>query len=453
MLISWIKDKTRKKNTEKKEQTGNAEKIIVRYELKESTKKLSNPGCGWYHMYSFDLSKENALYIACEEEVIVLLRIDIHGFRNGEITNEALEKADNIISFFAENKKEIILRIVYDTEGKGITNEPTSINIVKQHMFQLGKIIEKHKSEILVHQGIFVGSWGEMHSSRFLSKACMCELVKTLAEASSYTCPIALRKPSQYRQIEDDKINKGLLTLFNDGMLGSETDLGTYSENENVSGCEEALSREEELKWQCIKMQESFCGGEALCNISGKKNASWNEAADVFAKMHISYLNSTYQKELLEEWKKQKTTWNSEKMTGYEYIGSHLGYRFTVENVSMAVNKNLSKEDTYSKKLRITVKNTGFANLCEEAQCCLIIEDEAGITSLKSETNPNPSKWNSNTQTLLEWDISEWEEKKENLKIYLKLERSLDKQNIAFANEEENSEEKGLLIYSGAILL
>lgn len=37
-------------------------------QLKESTRALKNPGCGWYHIYTFDLSKENFLYIDCEEE-------------------------------------------------------------------------------------------------------------------------------------------------------------------------------------------------------------------------------------------------------------------------------------------------------------------------------------------------------------------------------------------------
>ena len=88
-------------------------------QLKESTRALKNPGCGWYHIYTFDLSKENFLYIDCEEEELVLLLIDIHAFRGCEqIPKEALEYFSSILTFFEEHDKGIILRIVYDTKDE-----------------------------------------------------------------------------------------------------------------------------------------------------------------------------------------------------------------------------------------------------------------------------------------------------------------------------------------------
>ncbi len=70
-------------------------------QLKESTRALKNPGCGWYHIYTFDLSKESFLYIDCEEEELVLLLIDIHAFRGCEqIPKEALEYFSSILTFF-----------------------------------------------------------------------------------------------------------------------------------------------------------------------------------------------------------------------------------------------------------------------------------------------------------------------------------------------------------------
>lgn len=202
-------------------------------QLKESTRALKNPGCGWYHIYTFDLSKENFLYIDCEEEELVLLLIDIHAFRGCEqIPKEALECFSSILTFFEEHDKGIILRIVYDTKGRGMENEPSSIKIVKSHMKQLGSIICEHTSEkeslpgkILVHQGLFVGSWGEMHGSKFLSEARMKELSDTFLEATKGSCPIAVRKPVQLRsiveQLELEKKKKTAfsLTLFNDGIL------------------------------------------------------------------------------------------------------------------------------------------------------------------------------------------------------------------------------------------
>ena len=113
-------------------------------------------------------------------------------------------------------------------------NEPSSIKIVKSHMKQLGSIICEHMSKkeslpgkILVHQGLFVGSWGEMHGSKFLSEARMKELSDTFLEATKGSCPIAVRKPVQLRQLSCQKTASNInFTLFNDAIFGSETDLG-----------------------------------------------------------------------------------------------------------------------------------------------------------------------------------------------------------------------------------
>ena len=158
-------------------------------------------------------------------------------------------------------------------------NEPSSIKIVKSHMKQLGSIICEHMGEkkslpgkILVHQGLFVGSWGEMHGSKFLTEARMKELSDTFLEATKGSCPIAVRKPVQLRsiveQLELEKKKKTAfsLTLFNDGIFGSETDLGTYGTEPRIdnSSNNRAWARQDELDWQETQMQRSFTGGEAV---------------------------------------------------------------------------------------------------------------------------------------------------------------------------------------------
>lgn len=116
--------------------------------------------------------------------------------------------------------------------------------------------------KILVHQGLFVGSWGEMHGSKFLSTAPMTELVQTLYEAIGGICPIAVRKPEQLRsiveQLELEKKTAVSLTLFNDGIFGSETDLGTYGTEPRIdnSSNNRAWARQDELDWQETQMPE-----------------------------------------------------------------------------------------------------------------------------------------------------------------------------------------------------
>lgn len=64
----------------------------------------------------------------------------------------------------------MILRVCYDTEGKGMEREPQRIFVVQRHMQALGSLAERYADAILTVQGVFVGSWGEMHTSRFCAR-------------------------------------------------------------------------------------------------------------------------------------------------------------------------------------------------------------------------------------------------------------------------------------------
>lgn len=438
-------------------------------QLKESTRALKNPGCGWYHIYTFDLSKENFLYIDCEEEELVLLLIDIHAFRGCEqIPKEAFEYFSSILTFFEQHDKGIILRIVYDTKGRGMENEPSSIKIVKSHMKQLGIIICEHMSKkeslpgkILVHQGLFVGSWGEMHGSKFLTEARMKELSDTFLEATKGICPIAVRKPVQLRQLSCKKTASSPLqnasntnfTLFNDAIFGSETDLGTYgiilksALPENSEREKTSWVREDELSWQQSFMQQSFCGGEVLGGMNTVSESSgntdypqrtldWNQVVADLAKMHVSYLNSIYSKEVLDDWKAHRIMWNGEEISEYDYIGRHMGYRFTVTQVK--ISKNV---------ITLTIKNTGFANLCEEAVCRLILtENNENVKAF--EIKSDPRTWNSGTDTVIESPILQevWTQQSQQTKLFLQLIRKKDGRIIEWANEEYDHKVGGVMM-------
>lgn len=478
MLKKWIQQRIQKN---KKIPAAKNEKEVC---LKESTRALKNPGCGWYHIYTFDLSKKSSnesFYIDCEEEELVLLLIDIHAFRCCEqIPKEALECFSSILTFFEQHDKGIILRIVYDTKGRGMENEPSSIKIVKSHMKQLGSIICEHTSEkkslpgkILVHQGLFVGSWGEMHGSKFLSEARMKELSDTFLEATKGSCPIAVRKPVQLRILSCQKNESNTnFTLFNDAIFGSETDLGTYGTirksgvPENSDKEKTPWAREYELTWQKTKLQQSFCGGEVLGGMntlsesSGNKDQSprtldWKQVVADLAKMHVSYLNSIYSKEVLDDWKAQRIMWNGEEISEYDYIGRHLGYRFTVTQVKISCvspeKKKQTQSDTQSQisenVITLTIKNNGFANLCEEAVCRLIIaENNENIKVF--EIKSDPRAWNSGTDTVIECRIPQeiWPQQSKQTKIFLQLIRKRDGRIIEWANEEYDHKAGGVIV-------
>ena len=394
--------------------------------LKEIPEKTANPGIGWYHLYTFDAGcAKPELYIACEEEEIVLLLIDIGAFRQKEISAEALLSVRQIFRFFVEHQKEMIIRFAYDTEGKGMEKEPESGELVLNHIRALGQIVKEYHKHIMVMQGILVGNWGEMHGSKFLSERWMIQLVQTVFEATDYSCALAVRKPSQLRCLsrQCDRRVAEKLTLFNDGMFGSQTDLGTYGSD--------GEDRKKELAWQEEYMRAHYVGGEALAeqNLEEMHCITGKEALADMKQMHLSYLNSVYQKELLDHWKKEELTWEHTQVSAYDYIGAHLGYRFVVRDVKW-------KKDS----ILIQIKNTGFANLCEEAVCRLVIRSEG--QEKEKEPDTDARTWDCQKEVILEVR-TEKEDRKKGKEYLLQLFRKKDGRRIRFANE---GAEEGVLL-------
>ena len=405
-------------------------------DFSESAGKIDNPSCGWYHVYSFAIQElsqmslkeaEGSLNVDSKYEQLVLVLIDIGAFRTRVMPKEAICYIEQIFQLFHSYKKQIILRVVYDRAGKGMEREPMERSLIETHMEQIGDIVLKYAEDILVIQGIFVGNWGEMHGSKFLDIRDMRELLCCLHRSVKGSCCLAVRTPSQWRKIMDSsrvfQELKGNMALFNDGLFGSSTDLGTYGEgNTPVRGCGPA-GRAEELEWQSTHMENLPNGGEA---VAAKKLVGYREAAEEMRKIHLCYLNSVWQEELLEFWRDEKVKepgcWMG--FSGYDYIGRHLGYRFVIRDARM-----FSLRCMY-----IELENIGFAGLYEEAECILIIETDDG-NIIQKIVDTDPCRWKSGQRKQFTVTLPDVEGKIEGLRIYLKLQRKRDGRSLYFANK------------------
>lgn len=461
----------------------NRKRKFQKNRLHESLEQIKNPGRGWYRIYTYDLAQElPELYIACEEETLALLLIDIGAFKNERISESALVYLEKILEFFEKNEKKVILRPVYDTTGHGMEREPGTLQIVKEHMQQLGEVIERYAENILVVQGIMVGDWGEMHGSKFLSDKHLKELTKEYITAMNQSCYLAVRTPRQWKTAAEsmDTHMRNCLVLFNDGIFGSETDLGTYASSDK---------RKQDLKWQYDSLGYGPVGGEAVADvrISGispgqdialdtmwdNGNMSFAESVDLdknsvmddLRKMHVTYLNSMHDQKLLDQWKAQTMKWNGSMISVYDYIGLHLGYRFIVRDATWtAVEKTVPggglRKHFMGKKekfLEVTVENSGFADLYDEAECIIYVKTSDGGSHICPETETesmieitrpecDARTWKSGTTSkikipadILEPYIEPEQDIQNGIKIYLQLRRKRDGMNIRFANADADN--------------
>lgn len=253
-------------------------------------------------------------------------------------------------------------------------------------MTQTADAVNSHKSCIYLLQGIFVGNCGEMNNSNYMSREHMEELVNHLASVTDPEIFLSVRTPAHWRTISQtymplenarafDGSVSSRLGLFNDGMLGSGNDLGTYGDRSLSLAADfsDKGTREEEINFQNTLCQFVPNGGEAV--LENPYNDFEAAVADL-SRMHVSYLNCDYDSAVLDKWK--NSVYNGDGcfkgVNGYDYIGEHLGYRYSF--LSSGCSFDTWRDETAT--LSLTIKNSGFSVSYRNFTSIITLINEAG---------------------------------------------------------------------------
>lgn len=359
----------------------------------ESRELFTNPRQGFYHMRGYRLSEEGPVNEDLRKDLekvsengLFLLQINLGNYQNIPLTSAALTHLRELLEAWSQGNRQLILRFVYDWDGNGLESEPEKLSTVLEHMSAAGSVVNEFTHSVFLLQGLFVGDYGEMHGSRFLSEQDMSVLAVHLSESVSPAIFLSVRTPAQLRSIlkKSDPLSEAeafsgtlaaRLGLFNDGMLGSITDTGTYGDTSSTAptGYAAKLDREGELQFQNSLNRFVPNGGEVI--IDNPYNDLESAIADL-SRMHVSYLNADYDSKVLDKWK--NSIYQGEDsfygMNGYDYISAHLGYRYTLKNCTI----NFRPIQDEEASLVITLENTGF--------CASYFPLEASV-SVRSEDN------------------------------------------------------------------
>lgn len=172
----------------------------------ESTKELQNPYIGWYTLRGYYLSEEkepnlSGLPSVSDQPGLTLLEINLHAYQNQPIGEKGLLQLNQILEAWKRSGSQLILRFVYDWDGKGEENEPEELHTILTHMEQTIPIVNDYKDCVYLLQGIFVGSYGEMHGTKFMGREDMLTLISTLDNLADSAIYLSVRTPAQLRTI------------------------------------------------------------------------------------------------------------------------------------------------------------------------------------------------------------------------------------------------------------
>ncbi|MCQ2496994.1 MAG: DUF4832 domain-containing protein [Lachnospiraceae bacterium] len=370
------------------------------------------------------------------EDSLVQLIINIGAVSKGYLEQVHYGRMEKIINYFRSRGKDIILRIVYDHEGHASEREPAFFANVLEHAGQVSEFLDSVSKEIFVFQGLLVGNWGEMHSSRFVDEDKLRKIEAEIEKGRGQEMFMAVRKPVQWRRIrriryDGNEPQPDGLGLFNDGMFGSDTDLGTYSlqGDREEMGWSQAWCREAEIAFQNHICRQVPNGGEALYDEAAFRKNQLPDYINELTRTHITYLNREHDKRILDYWKKEKlvstSVWNGESL--FDYIGAHLGYRFIIRSAA------LKKCNNVEYVISVTIENTGFANIYRA--CSIEIEYQGKNGVEKCIPDFDLRSCESGTKAVIRAVIAP-----ENGNIYISAKQLADGKTIYFANADRESE-------------
>ena len=326
-------------------------------DLRQAAGDVPNPGRGWYRIYTYTIGEGQSCDlppVLYETETLALVLIDIGAYRERPLEEEGLSLIDKILDCFAAGGKDIILRIAYDTQGKGLEREPSLFSKVQLHVRQLAPLLIRHSRHILVFQGLLIGSWGEMHTSKFVTEKYLCELSQSFLFETEGKVRFAVRKPVQFRMIQAPNDMDGTLAgCFDDAIFASDTHMGTFgTQDSGKAGWIRPWRPEEEIAFlRKLAVRVPF-GGEVL---SGE-DMTPPDTLKRLRMLCVSYLNCVHEEARLRKWKEMEY---SSGVSLYDTIGACLGYRLSAETVSF---EKKGRESC----LKLKITNHGFA-CCGEA--------------------------------------------------------------------------------------
>lgn len=325
----------------------------------ESQETFPNPGRGFY------VQKDSATVDQLDELTdqgitLVLLAFDLKGYVDREISDEKLDELDHAFATLQQAGFKVIFRAAYGFDASAEYGDPKSLDRIIQHIAQIKPILNRYRSSLLGVQAGFLGPWGEWHHSNLgeddgvPTAAVTNAILEALCEAVPEEVSIAVRRPRFIRWIDPQRVDVSRIAFHDDGLLASETDLGTYDDPE--------YTPEEELTYMANREVPVANGGE-MPAVSAFTDPSL--AFPAFERLQLTYLNRNYNRAVLEDWASR-----SYQGTNFlTLIQQKLGYRWFIRDVRLPVKFRQDQKIT----LTVTLMNTGFAAIAFPSSAELVL--------------------------------------------------------------------------------
>ena len=385
-----------------------------------SDEVIANPERGFYHHTETHYKADNTGYVPLnvttlrnfrtQENITQILRVFyLEKFASRDVIDKQyldLVRADFRTARAAGIK--VIVRFAYALPGDGWP-PPTPygdapVARVLKHIQQLTPVLRQNADVIELVQSGFVGLWGEGYYTDHFSNpqdpsqvsdqnwADRKAVVTALLRALPKDRMVQVRTPYMKQRMfgvptgtegalsEDQAYDGSPLARVghhNDCFLASPDDFGTY------------LSDPVELDKDFVAQDTNYVpeGGET-CAVNSPRS-DWDSASAEMARLHFSFLNTDYNKDVL-------NTWGD----NLEVVKQKLGYRFALTQSTVTTKARPRGQVNVGVKIR----NDGWAAPYNPHRVQLIFQNDKH--TFKVNVPADPRRWGSGTTTDLNWKVA-----------------------------------------------
>ena len=338
----------------------------------ESVAAIDNPDSGFYRPIYVRVTENGVSYnesIVNASTRLYHLRCDISAFSaavNGvadkPLTQAALGGLNDMLA--------------YDSEYRGEANKEPTLPVILQHVEQLCGVLDDYSATVTAVETGLIGPWGEMHTSAIANAEHITPIVDAFLTRLS-NVPVLVRTPKMiydYIGITGDDAEDYVvgasdkayyLGLYNDGYLGSDTDLDTYAD------------RDRDIAFLSGQTAHLPFGGEVTVPDSASHDI--DVCVPEMFRIHLSYLNLEWDNRVIDKWKNSLYTSDSGDdkayygKTAFEYISNRMGYRFVIKKSIIGVN-----DDASEVRVELDLENVGFGNMNKRKRAALVFADGNG---------------------------------------------------------------------------
>jgi hypothetical protein len=430
----------------------NAAEVSQQLDYTDSLDSFDNPDRGFYSPVCFHLKKSGGTAMNPTAN-LVHLRVDISEFSSnavlsgsgdnkvyGEsapISDEALKNLSDTLENIRKRGHSVIVRVCYDKNYGGEKNCEPEQEMILTHLQQLGAVYTEYADVIsYVELGMY-GPWGEMHTSDCCTTDNVTQALNTLLDATPDTIKIGVRTPNYVAawlgiNTSDFDVNSEVFKaafadkgkaayrvgMYNDGYLGSSSDLGTYGK----------VTREKGVEWLNELARYTLYGGECVRDVNYSKTGNvigeYN-TIDYISKegfqTHTSYLNSSWNDVVISKWKNEETYTGEDEYNGqtaFKYISDHLGYRLVMRDSVLPV----AVKAGATLPLDVKLENVGFGNIVNSERLTVVLKNANGdVVELTPKDDVNPCDFLSREVSEVKTSVDLPELKKGSWNVYLRL--------------------------------